>query len=65
MDTLLTTAEAGRLLGLTSASVRRLERLGTLPAAARTQGGNRLFRRSEVMALARKRARVAKGGRHG
>ena len=64
MERFLTPAEAGRLLGLTAASVRRLERLGTLPAAATTEGGIRLFRRPEVAALARQRASQKKGGRH-
>ena len=62
MERFLTTAEAGRILGLTAASVRRLERLGTLPSAATTEGGIRLFRRTEVAALARQRALQKKGG---
>lgn len=65
MDRYLTTAEAGRILGLTAASVRRLERLGTLPAMATTEGGIRLFRRADVTALARERAREKKGGARG
>jgi excisionase family DNA binding protein len=65
MERFLTTAEAGRLLGLTAASVRRLEREGTLPVAATTEGGIRLFRRPEVTALARHRARQRKGAHDG
>lgn len=64
MERFLTPAEAGRLLGLTAASVRRLERVGTLPAAATTEGGIRLFRRAEVTALVRLRAGQRKGERH-
>jgi DNA-binding transcriptional MerR regulator len=64
MERFLTPADAGRLLGLTAASVRRLERVGALPAAATTEGGIRLFRRIEVAALARQRARQRKGARH-
>lgn len=64
MERFLTPAEAGRLLGLTAASVRRLERVGTLPAAAMTEGGIRLFRRPDVTALARQRVLQKKGARH-
>lgn len=64
MERFLTPAEAGRLLGLTAASVRRLEREGNLHVAARTEGGNRLFRRADVTALQRRRARRATA-RHG
>jgi excisionase family DNA binding protein len=58
MERFLTTAEAGRLLGLTAASVRRLEREGVLPTAASTEGGIRLFRRPDVTALANRRAKA-------
>jgi excisionase family DNA binding protein len=64
MERFLTPAEAGRLLGLTAASVRRLERVGTLPAAAMTEGGIRLFRRAEVLTFNRQRARDRKEARH-
>jgi excisionase family DNA binding protein len=64
MERFLTPAEAGRLLGLTAASVRRLERVGALPAAATTEGGIRLFRRAEVLTFGRQRARERKGARH-
>jgi DNA-binding transcriptional MerR regulator len=63
MERFLTPAEAGRLLGLTAASVRRLERLGTLPTSATTEGGIRLFRRADVIALARRRTLQMKGAR--
>jgi DNA-binding transcriptional MerR regulator len=64
MERFLTPAEAGRLLGLVAASVRRLSSLGTLPTAATTEGGIRLFRREDVLALARHRARQTKRARH-
>jgi excisionase family DNA binding protein len=64
MERFLTPAEAGRLLGLTAASVRRLEKVGALPAAATTEGGIRLFRRAEVLTFARQRTRERKGARH-
>lgn len=63
MDRFLSPAEAGRLLGLTPASVRRLEREGTLPAAARTEGGSRLFRRSDVEALMKERRSSKRSGK--
>lgn len=65
MERFLTPAEAGHLLGLTAASVRRLERVGALPAAATTDGRIRLFRRADVTALARRRALQKKGAHHG
>jgi len=64
MERFLTPTEAGRVLGLTAASIRRLERLGTLPVAATTEGGIRLFRRTDVTALARQRAGQKKGAAH-
>ena len=60
MKQLLTPAEAAKLLGLTPASVRALERRQTLKAAMKTASGMRLFREKDVLALARRRA----GGRH-
>lgn len=63
MERFLTTAEAGRLLGLTAASVRRLEQGGELPIAASTEGGIRLFRRADVAALVNRRAAARRGGR--
>jgi len=53
---LLTPAEAGRLLDLTPAGVRYLERAGKL-RAMRTPTGRRLFRRRDVEQLAAVRRR--------
>ena len=55
-DDLMTTGEAGRLLGLSADMVRWLENEGRLPAQ-RTTNGVRLFRRSDVETLAAERAR--------
>jgi excisionase family DNA binding protein len=55
-DDLMTTGEAGRLLGLSADMVRWLENEGRLPAQ-RTTNGVRLFRRSDVEKLAAERAR--------
>jgi excisionase family DNA binding protein len=58
---LLIVSEAAKLLGLTPAHVRRLEREGRLPAQ-RTPGGVRLFNRDDVERLAAaRRARGRKG----
>jgi DNA-binding transcriptional MerR regulator len=65
METFLTPADAGRLLGLTAASVRRLERDQQLKAAATTESGIRLFRRRDVASLVRRRARAQGVRRHG
>lgn len=54
--TLLTKSDAAKRLGLTPASVLNLELKGQL-TALRTEGGMRLFRRTEVDRLARRRAR--------
>lgn len=55
MEPYLTPADAARLLGVTPATVREMERRGTLKAAARTKGGARLFRRADVERLVRER----------
>ena len=55
----LTPADASRILGVAPATVRQMARSGTLPVAARTESGNRLFERKAVEALATKRG-VAK-----
>ncbi len=52
---LLSPSEAGRILGVAPATVRQMARNGVLAVAARTEGGNRLFEREAVKALARKR----------
>jgi excisionase family DNA binding protein len=62
MERLLSTADAARILRVTPATVRMMERRGRLPSAGRTEGGIRLFRRGDVEALARRRAR--KGAAH-
>jgi len=53
---LLTPADAARILGVAPATVRQMAKQGTLPLAALTERGNRLFARRAVNALARKRA---------
>ena len=53
----LSTADAARILGVVPATIRLMERRGDLRAATRTEGGIRLFRRSAVEALARRRTR--------
>jgi excisionase family DNA binding protein len=55
-DDFLTPADVGKLLGVAPATVRQMARQGTLPVAAKTQGGNRLFERQAVNRLLRKRA---------
>jgi excisionase family DNA binding protein len=57
METYLTPADAARLLGVTPATVREMERRGVLKTAARTKGGARLFRREDVQRLVRERQR--------
>ena len=54
----LTPADAARILGVVPATVREMARQGTLPVAAVTEGGNRLFDRRAVEALARKRLKA-------
>lgn len=58
--TFLTPAEAARLLGVTPAAVRLMVNRGELSIAATTEGGIRLFRRSDVLRLAERR-RATKG----
>src|SRR5438093_448453 len=57
VKTLLSTADAARILGVTPATVRLMERQGRLPSAGRTVGGIRLFRRAKVEAVAKRRAK--------
>lgn len=57
---LLSVSEAARILTLSADGVRYLERTGEI-AAVRTQGGVRLFRLGDVMALAVKRAAEHRG----
>ena len=56
MTAYLSTADAARLLGVTPATVRAMERQGRLRASGRTQGGIRLFRHAEVQRVATRRA---------
>jgi excisionase family DNA binding protein len=53
-DELMTVADAGRILGVSTDMVRLLERDGHLPCM-RTVGGVRLFRRADVVRLAEER----------
>jgi DcmR-like sensory protein/helix-turn-helix protein len=55
---LMTAIDAARILGLSADMVRLLARAGRLRAAAETVRGVRLFRRSDVEALAAERAGV-------
>jgi excisionase family DNA binding protein len=53
-DELMTVADAGRILGVSTDMVRLLERDGRLPCM-RTVRGVRLFRRADVVQLAEER----------
>jgi hypothetical protein len=55
-EDLLTTADAARVLGLSSDMVRLLAREGRLPVGAESVRGVRMFRREDVEALAAERA---------
>jgi len=52
----LTAGDASRVLGVTTATIRLMVQRGTLPVAAVTVRGTRLFRRADVEQLARTRA---------
>jgi len=54
-ETLLTVSSAARLLGKSEAAVRYAATIGKLPVI-RTTNGQRLFRESDVMKFASKRA---------
>jgi excisionase family DNA binding protein len=56
MESLLSVADASRILGVTPQTVRQMARQGTLTVATRTEGGIRLFRRVDVEHLAAERA---------
>ena len=62
MDEYLSTADAARLLGVVPATVRQMERRGTLRLAAKTAGGIRLFRYGDVDRLAKRRAKQKRDG---
>lgn len=57
-NTLITTAEAAELLGVTPSTVNRMAATGRLPQAAKANGirGARMFYRSDVEALAKEPA---------
>ena len=55
MEQFLSAADAARILKVTPATVRQMLQRGTLPAAAKTEGGIHLFTRKEVEELARER----------
>ena len=55
MSQFLSTADAARILGVTPAAIRAMERAGRLPAAGRTRSGIRLFRHSDVQRAAKRR----------
>jgi DNA-binding transcriptional MerR regulator len=55
MDELMETAEAGRVLNLTPAAVRLLNKQGRLAAAVLTSRGQHLYLRKDVEDLARRR----------
>jgi DNA-binding transcriptional MerR regulator len=60
----LAAADAARILGVTPAAVRQMNKRGELFASARTAGGVFLFAQSEVERLKAKREqRRASGGR--
>jgi len=56
METLLSVADASRILRVTPQTVRLMVRRGVLVATAQTEGGIRLFRRADVERLAADRA---------
>jgi len=61
-EPLLTPADAARVLGVTPSTVRLMAKRRVRRVARVTEGGNRLFRRADVEALARKRS-IEKEGR--
>lgn len=56
MRMLMTTAEVGRRLGVTPATVRLMARRGELPIAVQSASGVRLFEEQAVEALRTRRA---------
>lgn len=59
----LSTGDAARTLGVTSATVRLMVKRGDLPCAAMTESGVYLFARPDVERLAAERAQRHDGGR--
>ncbi len=62
MEKYLSTADAARVLDVTPATVRQMERRGKLVAASRTLSGIRLFRRADVERLAKTRVKRRRRG---
>jgi hypothetical protein len=62
-EVFLQSSDAGRVLGMTGAGVRRLTARGVLTPAARTVRGDRLYRPGDVERLAAERARRRGGAR--
>lgn len=60
MDSLLTPADAARILGVVPATVRTMAISGKLPPTVTTESGIRLFRRSDVERFAAERAALGK-----
>jgi DNA-binding transcriptional MerR regulator len=56
-ETLLAPRDAGKLLGITSSAVVKLDERGRLHAI-RDSAGRRLFRREDVLRLVRERQRA-------
>jgi DNA-binding transcriptional MerR regulator len=66
MQTYLSSADASRVLNVTTATVRLMVRRGDLTPAAKTEGGIHLFHRHEVERLAAERkARTTERARLG
>jgi DNA-binding transcriptional MerR regulator len=61
LDPLLSSADAARILGVTPATVRLMQKRGTLVAAEITTGGIRLYRRSEVDRVDAQRTNAKRG----
>jgi hypothetical protein len=57
LDPLLSSADAARILDVTPASVRLMQKRGELTVAEITTGGIHLYRQSEVSRLATERAK--------
>ena len=59
VKTFMTPADAARILAVTPSAVRLMTGRGELRIAATTESGIRLFEKSDVKALAKKRAEQA------
>jgi excisionase family DNA binding protein len=55
MNSYMSAADASRVLDVTTATIRLMVRRGDLPVAATTEGGIRLFNRTDVEGLAARR----------